>query len=321
MGKHLLIYDVDWWILGYKARIIQKYHPQLEIIAEKKMKQLIKEEGAEAINREYDVISTLSIGTAAHLLKKKVRIDSSQVGGFNYFTTNIHTFKEWEERIKPNYPFIRQTLKKIDRLGAISPNLTEILRKYAPQTEYIRHFVDSDHFKPMEDKKPPHEEPFVIGWVGNKRRIGKNYETLYQPIVEAFKDNPAVAFIESTKENMRSIEEMPVLYNSFDLLLVTSANEGGPAPAMEAYSCGIPVLSTNVGYVKTAASPEAQSLILNSDNPKEFIEKITFLLSNRQQLKELGIGARENILKSWTVEKTINDWLTTLFNITREEER
>ncbi|WP_416149889.1 glycosyltransferase family 4 protein [Salipaludibacillus sp. HK11] len=313
MVNHILVYDVDWWILGYKARIIEKHHPYLKIISEKDMKQLIKNRGAKTINRKYDVISTLSIGTASNLLRKKIRVDSSQVGGFNYFTNNIDTFKEWKGKIEPNQAFISNVLKKIDRLGAISPNLTDTLHTYAPQTKYIRHFVDSNLFKPEEKKS--NNNKFVIGWVGNKRRIGKNYNTLYQPIVQSFKNNPNIIFKESTKENIKSIDDMPAFYNSLDLLLITSANEGGPAPAMEAYSCGVPVLSTNVGYVKKSASTEAKQLILDSDKPNDFIAKINSLNDNHSLLKDIGKSSRENIKKYWTIEKTINDWMKVLFDI------
>ena len=201
--------------------------------------------------------------------------------------------------------------------------------------DYIRHFVDSDVFRPLANKTreehPPDSDAseectqenrpqdsqtgMVIGWIGNKRRIGKNYHTLYQPIAEAFAGDPDVLFVEATKENLVPVGEMPQIYNSLDLLLIASANDGGPAPAMEAYSCGVPVLSTNVGYVKTVAHDEAKSLILDSDDPKDFIDKIRMLQNDRSQLRRLKDASRRNILERWTVEVTIGDWLASLFDI------
>lgn len=43
-------------------------------------------------------------------------------------------------------------------------------------------------------------------------------------------------------------DEMPGFYRSIDYLLVTSSNEGGPQPVIEAVSMGVPVIAPNVGY-------------------------------------------------------------------------
>src|SRR5699024_11492238 len=77
-------------------------------------------------------------------------------------------------------------------------------------------------------------------------------------------------------------KDMPQFYNAIDLLLVTGVNEGIPNPAMEAYACGIPILGTNIGIIKNCAPPNAKHLILNSNNPREFISKINNLKSKKR---------------------------------------
>lgn len=314
MSKQLLVYDVDWWILGYKARIIKDYYRDLEIISQHDMKMLIKSEGSEKINRKYDVISTLGLGIAAFLLKNNVRVDSSSVGGYNYIIKNIDTYREWCDEIIPNYEFIEKVMKRIPRLGSHNPKLTEIVKNFSPNSEvkYVRHFVDANHFKPKKKRKITENSVINIGWVGNKRRIGKNYKTLYLKIVDSLKTNNRIRFFEATKENIISIDKMPDFYNKLDLLIVTSANEGGPTPALEAYACGIPVISTNVGYVKTVADAKSKSLVLDSDDPQDFVQKINYLISNPQQYYDIKKGIRQNILNNWTVDKTIDDWITVL---------
>src|SRR5690625_7934251 len=89
-------------------------------------------------------------------------------------------------------------------------------------------------------------------------------------------------------------KNMPLFYNSIDLLLVTGVNEGLPNPAMEAYSCGVPIIGTNIGIIKECASPNAKSLILNSNNPRRFIEKINTLTSNKKSLPALKKEIRKN---------------------------
>lgn len=45
-----------------------------------------------------------------------------------------------------------------------------------------------------------------------------------------------------------SAEELPSFYDSIDYLLVTSNNEGGPQPVLEALARGVPVIAPDVGF-------------------------------------------------------------------------
>ncbi|MFD0710683.1 glycosyltransferase family 4 protein [Paenibacillus sp. GCM10027626] len=321
MKKHLLVYDLEWWVLGNRARIIQKYHPNLQIISLHDMRKLIKTEGASKINRTYGVISAMGLEISSKLLERDVRVDSSQVGGYNFFSRNKDTFREWRDRVIVDEAFVKNVIRRIGILGAFNLKLTKVLKKIASDRDirYIPPFVETNIFKPAKKKDLERNAKFTIGWVGNKERKVKNYQTLYLPIVEAYKNNPNIRFVESTR-GQRSVNDMPAFYNELDLLLVTSANEGAPNPALEAYACGVPVLSTNVGYVKTVAHEKARSLILDTDKPKHFIEKIDYLVKNREAYFEIKKGCRENISNNWTVNRAMGDWLHVLFNLKGEKE-
>ncbi|WP_256759905.1 glycosyltransferase family 4 protein [Cohnella sp. WQ 127256] len=316
MKKHLLVYDYESWVLGYRARIIQRYHSDLQIISIKDMKQLIEKDGASRINRTYRIISSMGLEMASELLKRDIRVDSSQVGGYNFFSDNKDTYREWCDQPAINKDYVKNVIGRIGRLGAFNLKLVEVLRKISPNQDirYIRPFVETEIFKPTKKQHLERNEPFTIGWVGNQERRVKNYNTLYVPIVEAYKNNPNLLFIESTK-GQRDLKEMPDFYNKLDLLLVTSANEGAPNPALEAYSCGVPVLSTNVGYVKTIVHEQARSLILDTDKPKKFIKKIDDLVNNRDAYLEIKKGCRGNACDNWSVDKAMSEWLNILFNI------
>lgn len=51
-----------------------------------------------------------------------------------------------------------------------------------------------------------------------------------------------------------SYDTMQEFYDAIDLLVCTSSSEGGPLPVFEAIASGVPVISTDVGLVKEAAS-------------------------------------------------------------------
>src|SRR5699024_2596120 len=142
------------------------------------------------------------------------------------------------------------------------------------------------------------------GWVGNSDKRSKNYHTIYQSIKNHFKNDPKVRFKEATKNTRISGKDMPQFYNAIDLLLVTGVNEGIPNPAIDAYACSIPNLGTNICIIKNCAPPNTKHLNLNSNYPREFINKINNLKSKKfsQTLKNEIHKSTEN---HWSIQHNI----------------
>ncbi|MGG3308206.1 glycosyltransferase [Paenibacillus lautus] len=176
--------------------------------------------------------------------------------------------------------------------------------------EYIGHFVDHRLFQTSMIVRRG-STPFVIGWAGDPAKRSKNYVTLYKHIRDRFRNDERIRIIE--KAGAYSYEQMPEFYHQLDLLLITAANEGSAAPALEAYACGIPALGTDVGNAKAAAHPDAHGLILDSDNPEDFINLIDHWMGQRQKLQDNGQQCRRLIESFWTIEKVIDRWLSVLF--------
>jgi len=71
--------------------------------------------------------------------------------------------------------------------------------------------------------------------------------------------------------------EMVYYYNAADVLIVTSFNEGGPLVVKEALACNLPVISTDVGDVKSVIQGMPYCYISSGD-PDDFAEKIIYVL-------------------------------------------
>ncbi|RCX16955.1 glycosyltransferase involved in cell wall biosynthesis [Fontibacillus phaseoli] len=318
MKKDLMIYDVDWWILGKHAKILQQHHPALDIISARELDDYLLAYGSESLNSKYRVISAMCLGLAAYALFRNLRIDSSAAVSYYYFSRNYDTFREWSDPLIPDPEFLRLVIPRISRIGGMNRKLTETIKQLAPSAsvEYVGHFVDHYLFRPeINIAMDRAERPLVIGWAGDKAKKSKNYASLYEPLRNHFESDPEVEFKDTP--GLYAYEQMPMFYHSIDLLLITSANEGGGAPALEAYACGKPVLSTDVGYVKEAAHPDAHGLILRSDDPVDYMNVINFYKdkSRRQNLQELGFKCRERIEANWTIENAVGRWLEVLFGI------
>lgn len=312
MGRHLLIYDVDWWILGKNAKVIQQYHPSLDLMSMSELDLYLANKSSGALNHQYEHISAMCLGIAAYCIFKNVRIDSAVAVSYYYFSRHYEIFREWVDELIPDPDFLRLVIPKIGKIGAINQRLALTLQTVAPNAsiEYIGHFVDDKLFQPSPISRL-NNTSFIIGWAGDPSKISKNYYTLYMRIKEHFKNEERVTFIETSRSY--TYEDMPNFYHKLDLLLITGANEGSGATALEAYACGVPVLSTNVGNVKNAAHPNAYALILDSDDPDDFIRSIRHWLNHSVELQEIGRQCRRQIESGWSIEHAMSRWLTVLF--------
>ncbi|HKC68184.1 MAG TPA: glycosyltransferase [Bacteroidia bacterium] len=78
---------------------------------------------------------------------------------------------------------------------------------------------------------------------------------------------------------------------SVDAFINCSASEGIPVSIMEAISCGIPVIATNVGGTKEIVTNETGYLIEKNFNAKEVAHKIE-ALKEKENYTQLRKGAR-----------------------------
>jgi len=75
-----------------------------------------------------------------------------------------------------------------------------------------------------------------------------------------------------------SREEVNLLMNACDVLLVTSKNESGPLVVKEAMVCGCPIVTTDVGDVKTVIG-NTQGCYITTYDPFDIAEKLKMALA------------------------------------------
>ena len=64
------------------------------------------------------------------------------------------------------------------------------------------------------------------------------------------------------------------VYRGLDCLVQASPAEGGPLVAMEAWSCGVPLLTTDVGIVRDNRDLAACSIVIESDDLQDWCEAV-----------------------------------------------
>jgi glycosyltransferase involved in cell wall biosynthesis len=114
---------------------------------------------------------------------------------------------------------------------------------------------------------------------------------LFEEIVKLAANLP-IRFVGVLKEPFKK-------FQNFDLLMLTSKNEGLPLVILEAANCLRATVSTNVGGVSEFIKNNSNGYLVPR-NTSLMAEKIIFLANNKESLRESGLNARCLLEKSFS---------------------
>lgn len=98
----------------------------------------------------------------------------------------------------------------------------------------------------------------------------------------------------------RPHHEMPALYSAADALLMPSRSESFGLAALEAQACGVPVVASAVGGLRSVVSPGASGFLVLGHDPAAYAARLIQLLADRGLARRLSLGAREHARRfSW----------------------
>ena len=86
---------------------------------------------------------------------------------------------------------------------------------------------------------------------------------------------------------------MAELYRQSKIVVCSSLLEGGPRVIVEGMACGIPGISSSVGFMPSVIKDGENGFLIPSFDPKDFAEKIELLLSNKELRDKMGNQASE----------------------------
>ncbi len=105
----------------------------------------------------------------------------------------------------------------------------------------------------------------------------------------------SVNFVGRQKQEM-----LPYYYNASEMVVMPSHYESFGMAALEAMSCGVPVITTNVAGVSSLIDEKHASLVTSVNNPLLLATQIEELLHHPEKRQEMGSDIRKNILDlSW----------------------
>lgn len=178
-------------------------------------------------------------------------------------------------------------------------------------------------FTPIE-QKCKNSSLIIILWVG---RISKEKRPeLFLNLADCFPDYrfwmigspcpPHTEYYFEIKESAKKIKNLEFIgfvphskifeyYEKSYLLINTSPNEGFPNTFLEAWSCGIPVVSLNFDPDEIICKYE---LGFHSMTFDDLVKHTSQLLKNKSLRKKMGIDARNYVLKEHNVSHIVDEY-------------
>jgi len=89
------------------------------------------------------------------------------------------------------------------------------------------------------------------------------------------------------------VEDIPPIWRTMDVAVLTSRVEGLPNALIEAAACGVPAVSTDVGAVRDIVIDGKTGFLVPVDDEKALAERILYLLQHPDARKRMGAYARQ----------------------------
>ena len=101
-------------------------------------------------------------------------------------------------------------------------------------------------------------------------------------------------------------EEVFEVLEKSDIFVLISNWEGFPRSILEAMSCGLPVIASDVGGVREAINEDCGILVKKGDR-KEIKNALEKLIGNPSLIKEMGKRAEEKAKKEFSLDKMLRE--------------
>lgn len=231
----------------------------------------------------------------------------------------------------PSYaPLTQYLLSASDAATAVSHSLArDTARHFCPgpnpcAIEVIHNFVDTERFAPQA-AAPKNKAPRAVH-VSNFRPV-KRVPWLIEAFARATQgtkaelvlvgDGPARAEACETARRLglgsrvRFLGErdaLPELLSPADVFLLASSEESFGLSALEAMSCGVPVVATAVGGVPEVIRDGETGLLSPADDPGRYAERIRELLFDRERSRTMGRAARADVLARFSRDPIVDQY-------------
>lgn len=271
--------------------------------------------------RRADVVHIFSSGTTGYIISTLPALAAAKLYGkktvLHYHTGEAEThLKNWRITGAP-------TMKRFDKIVVPSGFLADVFARFDLETTTIYNFVETDKFRFRERK---HLRPVFLS--------NRNFEAHYRvgDVLRAFsaiqkkfaEARLIVAGAGGEEARLKKLavslrlqnvefagrvapERMPEFYDRADIYLNSSIVDNMPLSIVEAFACGLPVITTDAGGIPYILENEKTGLTVKAGDYEALGAAAVRLLENQPLAREIAENARV-YCRNFTPEKVRGEW-------------
>jgi glycosyltransferase involved in cell wall biosynthesis len=235
------------------------------------------------------------------------------------------------------YPPIEKKLFSIsDSITSVSQSVAKELSNYGIESHKITvigNAVNEKEFVPICNVMPSEKYVLYTGVLRARKGLFDMLECA-EHVCEVYPDVKLIVcgtgpFSRNLRERVRikklekhvmllgyvKRNKLVELYQNATVHVVPSHYEGMPTVLLEAMSCGLPVVATDVGGSSEVISNGVNGFLVPPRSPKEMAEVVLRLLANNDLRAKIGGNARKTIVRSHTWDKVADNMIKCYENV------
>lgn len=278
--------------------------------------------------RSLSIMRGLQITGGIPLIFAKIINGKNAVVNYGYDYARVSRTENHFVRSKIYYLLQYLVLPFMDHVIVTTQSLANQVKKINSKIDLIPNGVDVNKFNPGKFRKQVSKIMFV-----GRLEKQKNLPLLIKA-VSLLQRNMHLVFVGkgSQEDSLKNLareknvhlsivapvahDKLPELLKSADMFVLSSHIEGNPKALLEAMSCGLPVIGTNVEGIRDVIYHKQTGILVNL-NPEELASWIQKLSSDSVLRKNIGIKARKFIIDHYnthSLQKKEVQLLLTLSN-------
>ncbi|MBD3249390.1 glycosyltransferase [Candidatus Woesearchaeota archaeon] len=227
--------------------------------------------------------------------------------------------------------FNRLMAVRSSKIIAVSESVGKFIKRYEfipdKKIEVVHNGIDTERFKKtnqsLRDEFGFSKEDIIIGIVGRVEE-GKGHKVLLDAVAEM--EEKIKALIVGTgqlEENIkRYVEEKGLgkrvifagfrndiqkMFNTFDIFCLPSESEGLPLVVVEAMSCELPVICSDIDSHKNIIEDGKDGLLFKVGDEEQLKLAIRKLVSEKDVMKNMGKNARDKAVNEFDIKDNIKN--------------
>lgn len=247
----------------------------------------------------------------------------------NVHSPEADSYKSYKQYLYHRYiikRFEEASFRRADVITAVSEDSRLSLRESfgLSGVKVLPTWINSKIFSPSGDIKHL-TSPFKLLFVGNTSRrkgwdiVTKVMEMLGPDFHLYFTGEPNITISDAASINMistgkiRKEKEMIALYQECDALLFPTRLEGLSQAALEAMSCGLPVITTNKSSMPELISHGHSGYLCDPEDINCFVSAVKTLFTDPALYKSLSGNVRQIVIQRYDEDIVIEKYIS-LYN-------